>query len=72
MDGWGHHAGVTGVRSAGGGRLLWILGCATVLCYAIGYPLALLARSSVGWVFVTLGGPLLVAFVVVVIRRYGR
>jgi hypothetical protein len=42
---------------------------ATALCYAIGYPLALVAHSAVGWVFVTLGGPLLIAVGVVVIRR---
>ena len=45
------------------------LGVATVLCYAIGYPLALLGHSAVGWVFVFLGGPLLLALGVLTIRR---
>jgi hypothetical protein len=60
----------TGTRHSD--RLLWILAAATLLCYAIGYPLALIGGSSVGWVFVTLGGPLLIAVLVLLIRRYGR
>ena len=42
---------------------------ATVLCYAVGYPLALLGHSNVGWVFVFLGGPLLLTLGVLTIRR---
>ncbi|HEV7210754.1 MAG TPA: hypothetical protein VGN47_03465 [Blastococcus sp.] len=45
------------------------LGIATVLCYAIGYPLALIAHSTVGWVLVFLGGPLLLTLGVLTIRR---
>ena len=42
---------------------------ATALCYAIGYPLALIGKSSAGWILVTLGGPLLAAVVWLFIRR---
>jgi hypothetical protein len=52
-----------------GDRALWLLVAATAICYAVGYPLALIGGSNVGWVFVTLGGPLLVAVVVLLIRR---
>jgi hypothetical protein len=50
-------------------RTLWLLIAATALCYAIGYPLALIAGSNVGWIFVALGGPLLIAVLVLLIRR---
>lgn len=50
-------------------RLLLILIAATAVCYAVGYPLALVGGSSMGWVLVTLGGPLLIAVGVLVIRR---
>lgn len=46
-----------------------ILLAATVLCYAVGYPLAIFGHSSVGWIFVGLGGPFLIALGVSVIRR---
>ena len=49
-------------------RLTWLV-VLTVLCYAIGYPLALIGHSALGWVFVALGGPLLIATGIVVIRR---
>lgn len=57
---------------AGADRSLTILLAATVVCYAVGYPLALIGHSDVGWVFVFLGGPLLIALLVVVIRRVQR
>ena len=50
-------------------RGLVILLAATALCYLIGYPLALIGHSPIGWIFVTLGGPLLIALGVVVVRR---
>lgn len=50
-------------------RTLIALVAATALCYLIGYPLALAGHSSVGWVFVALGGPLLIALGITVIRR---
>jgi hypothetical protein len=53
-------------------RALWLLIAATALCYAIGYPLAMIAGSDVGWIFVTLGGPLLIAVLVLLIRRAHR
>jgi hypothetical protein len=42
---------------------------ATVLCYAVGYPLALVGHSPVGWVLVFLGGPLLLTLGVLTIRH---
>ena len=50
-------------------RLLAILIVATALCYAIGYPVALIGNSNIGWVLVSIGGLLLVALIAVVIRR---
>jgi hypothetical protein len=50
-------------------RRLTALLVATAFCYAIGYPLALVGHSAVGWVFVALGGPLLLALGVMVIRH---
>jgi hypothetical protein len=50
-------------------RPLAILILATALCYAVGYPVALIGDSNIGWVLVSLGGVLLVALVIVVIRR---
>jgi hypothetical protein len=58
-------------RGAPGSPIGWLLG-ATLLCYAIGYPVALLGHSVVGWVLVFLGGPLLIALGVLVIRRVHR
>ncbi|GAA1236461.1 hypothetical protein [Oryzihumus leptocrescens] len=49
-----------------------VLALATVLAYAVGYPLALVAGSPFGWVLVTLGGFLLLAFGVVTIQRIHR
>lgn len=46
-----------------------ILGVLTVSCYAIGYPIALGAHSKVGWIFVGLGGPFLIALLVTVVQR---
>ncbi|MDQ6849017.1 MAG: hypothetical protein M3070_03355 [Actinomycetota bacterium] len=54
------------------GRALKVLVTATALCYAIGYPIALVGHSDVGWLFVFLGGPLLIAVLVLVIRRVQR
>lgn len=53
-------------------RTLKLLLAGTVLCYALGYPLALIGHSNVGWIFVFLGGPLLIALIAVVIRRVQR
>ena len=49
-----------------------LLLAATALCYLVGYPLALVGHSPVGWVFVTLGGPLLIALGVVAVRHLHR
>jgi hypothetical protein len=68
----GHHALVTSDRQARDDRTLKILLVLTVLCYAIGYPVALAGHSFLGWVLVFLGGPLLIAVLVLVIRRVQR
>lgn len=65
----GDDAGMSRTGNRSKDRLLWALVAATALCYVIGYPLALIGKSSVGWVLVTLGGPLLAAVVWQVIRR---
>jgi hypothetical protein len=56
-------------REAHALRLLIV---ATALCYGIGYPVALFGHSSIGWIFVALGGPLLIAVIALVIRRVQR
>jgi hypothetical protein len=48
------------------------LGIASALCYAIGYPVALVANQPWGWLLVTLGGVLLLWLGVVTIRRVDR
>ena len=53
-------------------RTLVFLLAATAVCYLIGYPLALLGHSNIGWVFVGLGGPLLAASGISVIRQVHR
>ncbi len=42
---------------------------ATILCFSVGYPLALVGHSNFGWVLVTLGGPLLIMLVILTIRE---
>lgn len=42
---------------------------ATALCYLVGYPVALVGHSPIGWVFVALGGPFLLALLAMVIHR---
>ena len=41
-------------------RVAWWL-LAAALCYALGYPLALISHWKGGWVLVFLGGPCLIA-----------
>lgn len=49
-------------------RALSTLLALTAICYLIGYPLALVWHSNIGWIFVVLGGPLLIASGIVLIR----
>ncbi len=49
-------------------RRLWALAGATAACYAVGYPLALVAGSPAGWLLVGLGGVLLLALGAAVVR----
>ncbi len=53
-------------------RRLWALAAATAACYAIGYPVALVAGSPLGWVLVGLGGVLLLALGAAVVRGLTR
>lgn len=48
------------------------LAIAVVLSYGVGYPVALIIDSSIGWVLVTLGGVFLLALGVVTVRRIHR
>lgn len=50
-------------------RRLRTLTVITAACYALGYPLALGAHSNVGWIFVGIGGPFLIALLITVIQR---
>lgn len=45
---------------------------AALVCYAVGYPLALWGSSSLGWVLVALGGPFLFAVGALLVRRLHR
>jgi hypothetical protein len=48
------------------------IGSSALLCYAVGYPLALLTGSvgaAIGWTLVTLGGVFLLGLGVVTIQR---
>jgi len=42
---------------------------ATVLCYLLGYPLALTMAPAIGWTLVMIGGLFLLSLGVVTIRR---
>ena len=53
-------------------RTQYVLAAASALCYALGYPIALIGNNPWGWLLVTLGGVLLVALLVVTIRRIDR
>ena len=53
-------------------RAQMILGVSSALCYALGYPIALIGGSPIGWVLVTLGGVVLAALFVVTVRRIDR
>jgi len=48
------------------------LGVACVACYGVGYPVALVGGSNLGWALVTLGGLLLLILGVVTVRRIDR
>lgn len=47
----------------------WRLLVAIAACYGLGYPIALIAHSNLGWLLVTLGGGFLIALGVVTVRR---
>jgi hypothetical protein len=53
-------------------RTQLVIGVACVLCYAVGYPWAIIGGSAAGWVLVTVGGFLLIAECVVTLRRFNR
>lgn len=49
-----------------------LLVIAVVVCYAIGYPVALAVNGAVGWSLVTLGGIFLLALGIVTVRQVHR
>jgi putative Mn2+ efflux pump MntP len=53
-------------------RVQIVLGIASVVSYAFGYPLAIVGGYAVGWALVTLGGVLLIALGTVTVRRAHR
>jgi putative Mn2+ efflux pump MntP len=53
-------------------RAQLVLGAATLVAYAVGYPVAIIGGSPIGWILVTLGGLLLVAFGVATVRWLHR
>jgi hypothetical protein len=59
-------------RMARPNRSQWALGGASAACYALGYPIALIADNPLGWVLVTMGGVLLAILLAVTVRRIDR
>jgi len=49
-----------------------VLAACMLLCYGIGYPLALIGRSPFGWLLVTLGGVFLIALGIITVPRLHR
>jgi hypothetical protein len=45
-----------------------IFGAGALMCYAVGYPLALALHTGLGWALVMLGGVFLLCFGVATIR----
>jgi hypothetical protein len=45
-----------------------VFGAGALICYAVGYPLALMLHSGLGWALVMLGGGFLLGFGVATIR----
>lgn len=50
-------------------KLQLTLAAAASICYAVGYPLGVVARSAVGWILVTTGGAFLAGLGIVTVRR---
>jgi hypothetical protein len=46
-----------------------ILAAAMLLCYAVGYPVAIFGHSPIGWGFVMLGGVFLFLLLLITVRR---
>ena len=49
-----------------------VLAACMLLCYGIGYPLALIGHSPTGWLLVTFGGVFLIALGIITVRRIHR
>jgi hypothetical protein len=45
-----------------------IFGAGALICYAVGYPLALMLHTGLGWALVMLGGMFLLGFGVATVR----
>jgi hypothetical protein len=65
---YGEGEGAPGQARPGMSRGQKIFGTAALLCYVVGYPLAILLHSALGWAFVMLGGLFLLGFGVATIR----
>ncbi|MEO6700855.1 MAG: hypothetical protein ABI140_19725 [Jatrophihabitantaceae bacterium] len=53
-------------------RAQWWLILTTAACYAVGYPVALLAHTLFGWLLVSVGGLLLMVLALVTVSRVHR
>jgi putative Mn2+ efflux pump MntP len=60
------------IRGAAVSRAQVLLGVATILAYAVGYPVAIIGGYAIGWALVMLGGVLLLALGIVTVRRIHR
>lgn len=49
-----------------------VLGVGALVAYAVGYPIAIVGGSAIGWALVSLGGVLLLALGVITIQRIQR
>jgi hypothetical protein len=65
----GEDPGVTSKPRVRPDRNQTILAVAMVLCYAVGYPVAIFGHSPIGWGFVMLGGVFLFLLLLITIRR---
>lgn len=59
-------------RSARPTRGQLVSGIASLVAYAVGYPIAIVGGSGFGWVLVMLGGLLLLVFGALTVQRITR
>lgn len=68
----GQDPGVTTGERVRPDRNQTILAVAMLVCYAVGYPVAIFGHSPIGWGFVMLGGVFLFLLLLITIRRINR